>query len=57
LTGAYTGKFADLVDLVAMAKSGKIQSVVSRKYKLDEVNQALDELKGGKIIGRAVLNP
>jgi D-arabinose 1-dehydrogenase-like Zn-dependent alcohol dehydrogenase len=31
--------------------------VVSRKYKLDEVNQALDELKGGKIIGRAVLNP
>jgi propanol-preferring alcohol dehydrogenase len=57
LTGAYTGKFADLVDLVAMAKSGKIQSVVSRKYKLDKVNQALDELKGGKIIGRGVLNP
>jgi propanol-preferring alcohol dehydrogenase len=57
LTGAYTGKFADLIDLVALAKSGKIQSVVSRKYKLDEVNEALDELKGGKIIGRAVLNP
>ena len=57
LTGAYTGKFADLIDLVALAKSEKIQSVVSRKYKLDEVNEALDELKGGKIIGRAVLNP
>jgi propanol-preferring alcohol dehydrogenase len=57
LTGAYTGKFSDLIDLVALAKSGKIQSVVSRKYKLDEVNQALEELKGGKIIGRAVLNP
>ena len=57
LTGAYTGKFADLIDLVALAKSGKIQSVVSRRYKLDEVNQALNELKEGKIIGRAVLNP
>ena len=57
LTGAYTGKFADLIDLVALAKSGKIQSVVSRKYKLDDVNQALNELKDGKIIGRAVLNP
>jgi len=57
LTGAYTGRFADLIDLVALAKSGKIQSVVSRKYKLDEVNQALNELKDGKIIGRAVLNP
>lgn len=57
LTGAYTGKFSDLIDLVALAKFGKIQSVVSRKYKLDEVNQALEELKGGKIIGRAVLNP
>jgi alcohol dehydrogenase, propanol-preferring len=57
LTGAYTGKFADLIDLVALAKSGKIQSVVSRKYKLDDVNHALNELKDGKIIGRAVLNP
>lgn len=57
LTGAYTGKFADLVDLVALARSGKIQSVVSRKYKLDQVNEALNELKGGKIIGRAVLTP
>ena len=57
MTGAYTGKFADLIDLVALAKSGKIQSVVSRKYKLDDVNQALNELKDGKIIGRAVLNP
>ena len=57
LTGAYTGKFSDLIDLVALAKSGKIRSVVSRRYKLDEVNQALEELKGGKIIGRAVLNP
>ena len=57
LTGAYTGKFADLVELVAIAEAGKIQSVVSRKFNLDEANEALEELKAGKIIGRAVLNP
>jgi propanol-preferring alcohol dehydrogenase len=57
LTGAYTGKYADLVELVEIAKKGKIQSVVSRRFKLDEVNTALEVLKGGKILGRAVINP
>src|SRR5919206_3764186 len=56
LTGAYTGKFADLVELVALARMGKVQSVVSRKFMLDQANTALEELKAGKIIGRAVLN-
>ena len=57
LTGAYTGKFADLVELTALARMGKIQSVVSRKFTLDQANGALEELKSGKIIGRAVINP
>jgi propanol-preferring alcohol dehydrogenase len=57
LTGAYTGKYADLVELVEIAKKGKIQSVVSRRFKLDEVNTALEDLKAGKILGRAVINP
>jgi propanol-preferring alcohol dehydrogenase len=57
LTGAYTGKYSDMVELVELAKKGKIQSVVSRRFKLDEVNTALEELKAGKIIGRAVINP
>jgi propanol-preferring alcohol dehydrogenase len=57
LTGAYTGKFADLVEMVALARMNKIQSVVSRKFTLDQANGALEELKSGKIIGRAVINP
>jgi propanol-preferring alcohol dehydrogenase len=57
LTGAYTGKFADLVELVALARMNKIQSVVSRKFTLEQANGALEELKAGKIIGRAVINP
>jgi alcohol dehydrogenase, propanol-preferring len=36
---------------------GKIRSVVSKRFKLDQANEALEELKAGKVIGRAVLNP
>ena len=57
ITGAYTGSFNDLVDLVNLSKTGKIKSVVNRTYKLDDANQALEDLRAGKIVGRAVLNP
>ena len=57
ISGAYTGKFADLVELVALARMNLLQSVVSRKFTLDQTNTALQELKSGKIIGRAVINP
>ena len=57
LTGAYTGKFADLMELVALARMNKIQSLASRKFTLDQANSSLEELKAGKIIGRSVINP
>jgi propanol-preferring alcohol dehydrogenase len=57
ITGAYTGSFNDLVDLVNLSKTGAIKSVVNRTYKLDDANQALEDLRAGKIVGRAVLNP
>lgn len=57
IAGGYTGKFADLVELVALAKQGRLQSTVSRTFHLDQANAALEELKAGKIIGRAVINP
>lgn len=57
ISGAYTGKFSDLVELVELSKLGRIQSLVSKKYQLDDVNEALSDLKNGKIIGRAVFNP
>ncbi|MDQ4074084.1 MAG: zinc-binding dehydrogenase, partial [Thermoproteota archaeon] len=57
ITGAYTGTFRDLTELVSIASEGKIQSVVSKRYPLTQVNEALEDLKNGKIIGRAVFNP
>jgi alcohol dehydrogenase, propanol-preferring len=46
-----------LVELVALVKKGKLNSVVSRHYKIEEANQALEDLKSRKIVGRAVFNP
>ncbi|HEY6949709.1 MAG TPA: alcohol dehydrogenase [Nitrososphaeraceae archaeon] len=57
ITGAYTGSFNDLVELVNLSKTGAMKSVVNRTYKLDDANQALEDLRAGKIVGRAVLNP
>lgn len=57
ILGSYTGKLADLADLVALAKRGIIKPIVTRKYSLDQANEALQELKAGKIIGRAIFNP
>ena len=57
IIGSYTGKYTDLVELVSLAKKGVIRSIVSRRFKLDEANDALSQLKAGKIIGRAVIAP
>jgi propanol-preferring alcohol dehydrogenase len=57
IIGSYTGKYTDLVELVSLAKKGVIRSVVSRRFKLDEANDALTQLKEGRIIGRAVIAP
>jgi alcohol dehydrogenase, propanol-preferring len=56
ILGSYTGKLADLADLVTLTRRGAIRPIVARKYSLDQANEALLQLKSGKIIGRAVIN-
>jgi len=34
-----------------------IKPVISKRYSIDEANEALENLKARKIIGRAVINP
>ena len=57
IQGAYTGNYNELVELVDLAKRGVINPIVSKRYQLGDANTALEELKQGKIIGRAVINP
>ena len=57
IQGAYTGNYKSLVELVELAKKGVINPITSKKYTLNEANTALEDLKKGKIVGRAVINP
>ena len=55
--GAYTGNYNDMVELLELARKGIINPIISKRYSLDEANDALEDLKARKIIGRAVINP
>ena len=57
IEGAYTGTFSAMEELVELARKGTVRPVVSKKYGLDGANEALESLKAGKIVGRAVINP
>ena len=57
IQGAYTGNYKDLLKLLDLAKRGVIKPIVSKRYSLDEVNNALEDLKNRKIVGRSVINP
>ncbi|NND86001.1 MAG: alcohol dehydrogenase catalytic domain-containing protein [Nitrosopumilus sp.] len=57
IQGAYTGNYTDMVELLDLAREGVINPVISKHYSLDQANNALEDLKARKIIGRAVINP
>ena len=57
IQGAYTGRQADMAELVDLARRGAIRPRISQRYRLDDANIALDDLRARKINGRAVINP
>ncbi len=57
IQGAYTGNYADLVELLELAKKGRLNPIISARYALDDATSALEDLKARKIVGRAVINP
>ena len=57
IEGAYTGTFSAMEELVGLAREGTVKPVVSKRYSLGEANEALADLKAGRIVGRAVINP
>lgn len=48
---------AELREMIAMLEQRKFEPVVSRTYGLSQVNEALEDLRNGNIIGRAVVFP
>lgn len=57
IVGSRTSSKQDLVDVIRLVEQGKITPVVSQRYKLEEVNKALEALRRGEAIGRIVVVP
>ena len=57
IQGAYTGNYHDMVELLDLTRKGTINPIITKRYPLSEANNALEDLKARKILGRAVINP
>jgi len=57
ISGVKVGTHKDLIDMVTLAKKGVVKSITTETFKLDEVNEALEQLKRGQILGRSVIKP
>lgn len=56
IIGNLVGSYNDLVELMALAARGKV-NLHTAKYRLDQFQDALDDLDAGKVRGRAILIP
>ena len=54
--GNLVGSYADLQDLMVLAAQGKV-NLHTVRYRLEEFQQAIDDLGAGKVRGRAILVP
>ena len=57
LIGSRASGLRELDEMIEMIEERRIQPVVGRTYALEEVNQALDDLRHNRVIGRAVVIP
>ncbi len=56
IVGSYVGSLQELKEVVALAKKGKIKSAPVETRPADRANDALEDLKAGRIVGRVVLD-
>lgn len=56
VVGTLVGSYSDLSELMALAARGKVK-LHTQVYGLDNINQAIDDLNGGRLAGRGILVP
>lgn len=57
IVGSYVGSLADMRELLDLARAGGIAPMPVATRPLQEANQALCDLRDGKVVGRLVLTP
>ncbi len=55
MTGSYVGTLQDLREVVALAQAGQLPPIPIETRPFAAANAALDDLRGGRIVGRVVL--
>jgi D-arabinose 1-dehydrogenase-like Zn-dependent alcohol dehydrogenase len=56
IMGSYVGTLAELREVVALARSGKLKATPVETRPATDVNRSLEELKAGKVVGRIALD-
>src|SRR5436853_3802913 len=57
IQGSYVGNLRETAELLDLVRTGKIAPIPVTPMPLANANQALTDLKDGKLVGRAVLTP
>ena len=55
IMGTATGSLADLREVVALARSGKLKPIPTERFAIERANEALIKLHDGKVRGRLIL--
>lgn len=55
--GSYVGSLAEMKELLAIARAGRLPSLPLAAQPLAQATQALDDLRAGRIRGRTILHP
>ena len=57
IQGSYVGTLAELHELMELVRGGTVATVPTSRRPLDDASAVLDELRAGKVVGRAILVP
>ena len=57
LKGSYVGELNELKELIDIIKSGSVKLINVKTQKLESANEAMNDLRNGKVNGRIVLCP
>ncbi len=56
ISGSLVGNYMELVELMELNAEGRVK-LHGQQYKLDDINQAIDDFKQRKIVGRGIIVP
>ena len=56
LIGSYVGTLSETRELLELAKTGRLQPIPIEKRPLSQANQTINDLRAGRVLGRAVLS-